>query len=298
MKAHAGPPFARTMKAKLTTLKHVTPLTLLIMSALFMASAGATSQAADAKPVRPLAGGVQVSGAVVDPATGLPLSPPPWMDPDWPEPNKVIPEVTFDSLPLNEVTSQLGAMFGDAFDILIPSFWQAPGNPGISLEPGSTIVKLQLKNVRASEIFNAMNMMFEIENTPYHWELKLNGTRPIALLRIQPQLVPIAPEPPPANPTRRLVYFVGNLLGGGDGGGMTMEQLVKTLSDVYQMSYGPPQGTLQFHKEAQLLIVTGTAEQIDVMEQTLSALRERAETLRGAKPGSSELKPVKEGPKS
>jgi len=52
-------------------------------------------------------------------------------------------------------------------------------------------------------------------------------------------------------------YFVGDLLGDEKSGGLTMEQLVKTVSEVYEMSYGPPRTpVLQFHKQAQLLILT------------------------------------------
>jgi hypothetical protein len=116
-----------------------------------------------------------------------------------------------------------------------------------------------------------MNLLFETENTPCRWELKLNGNRPTAMLRVLPQLVPVpASSRPP--PTTRMVYFVGDLLGDG----MTMERLVKTVSEVYQMSYGESKGVLQFHKDAQLLIVTGTGEQIKFAQQTLSALREKA----------------------
>ena len=38
---------------------------------------------------------------------------------------------------------------------------------------------LQLRNVTASEVFNAMNLLFENNHTPLRWELKLNGRRQI-----------------------------------------------------------------------------------------------------------------------
>ena len=50
------------------------------------------------------------------------------------------------------------------------------------------------------------------------------------------------------------------------------------------MSYGTSQGSisshLQFHKQAQLLIVTGTVDQIRFIEQTVAALKEKAERER------------------
>jgi hypothetical protein len=75
-----------------------------------------------------------------------------------------------------------------------------------------------------------------------------------------------------------MVYFVGDLVGDEKPGGMTMEQLFSTVSEVYQMSYGSAKGALQFHKEAQLFIVTGTADQVQFLQQTLAALREKERT--------------------
>src|SRR6266850_1282291 len=101
----------------------------------------------------------------IDPNTGLPLSPSPsWKDPNWKDPDKVLKEVTYDALPLGEVALQLRKEFHDAFDILIPNHWQHPNNPAVSLEPQNLSIRMQLKNVTASEVFNAMNLMFEGEN--------------------------------------------------------------------------------------------------------------------------------------
>jgi hypothetical protein len=74
------------------------------------------------------------------------------------------------------------------------------------------------------------------------------------------------------------------------GMGMTMQQLVKTVSEVYAMSYGPATGVVQFHKEAQLLIVTGTGDQIQFVQQTLSALREKARVQEAPPTQASEPK--------
>ena len=164
---------------------------------------------------------------------------------------------------------------------------------------------MRLHNVTASEVFNAMNFVFENENTPVRWDLKMNGNRPTAVLHVMPSLVPLPPvREPPREVPKRMIYFVGDLLGEEKSGGMTMEQLVKTVSEVYQMSYEPVHGVggfppdskleaksrpapqrgissiLQFHKEAQLLIVNGTIDQLNFFQQTLSALRQRAELER------------------
>jgi hypothetical protein len=65
---------------------------------------------------------------------------------------------------------------------------------------------------------------------------------------------------------------VGNLIGDDKSGGMTIEQVVKTISDVWPAEFGKPEGVIQFHKEAQLLVANGTPEQLEFIHQTLAAL--------------------------
>jgi hypothetical protein len=253
------------------------PALRLALSALALAMAGvvpAADQSSAPPPVTKL-----TAPTVIDPATGLPATS--WKDAGWKDPDKILPNVFYDGLPLSEVAKNLRDEFKDAFDVLIPNGWRDPNNPDslTSFDPQGVPIKLRLKNVTASEVFNGMNLMFESENSPVRWELKMNGNRPTAVLRVLPALVPpVLPEPPAAK-TKRMIYFVGDLLGDEKSSGMTMEQVVKTVSEVYQMSYG---GTakpshLQFHKEAQLLIVHGTIDQIDAVQQTLSALRQKAQ---------------------
>jgi len=210
----------------------------------------------------------------IDPATGLPM--PPWVDPNWPDPGKLLPEINYDALPLEHVALQLRQDFKNAFDVLIPNQWQHPADASITVSPGMTPVRLQLRNVSATEIFFAMNLMFATENSPYRWELRMNGNRPIAMLRVLPQLLPaaLAPPPPPP-PVTRMVHFVGDLVDGNPSAS-AMEDLVKTVSDIYQKAHGSPKSVIQFHKESQLLIITGTGEQIGFVQLTLSALREKA----------------------
>ncbi len=213
----------------------------------------------------------------IDPATGLPVtaSAPAWKDTDWKDPEKKLAEVNYDSINIDDVARQLRQEFKDAFDIIIPNTMRDPQNPENSLNPRDFQVRLQLKNVSVSEVFNAMNIMFEGDNLPCHWELRLNGKRPTAILRLEQLPPPVKPAVVPVPPVR-LVYFVGDLLGDEKSGNFSMEQLVKTVTEVYQMSYGPAKGTLQFHKDAQLLVFTGTEEQATFLQGTLSALRQRA----------------------
>jgi hypothetical protein len=238
----------------------------------------------------------------MDPVTGLPQSQPtPWKDPNWKDPDIVLTNVFYDGLPLSEVVRHLQDQFKGYFDVLTPV------NPDWDTDWQSIAIRLQLKNVTASEVFNAMNLVFESDRTPLRWELKLNGKRPTALLRVLAQPSPKNP-PPVIDPTtglpvspesKRGVYFVGNLLGDEKSGGMTMEQLVQTLSEVHQMSFGS-QGGLQFHKQAQLVIVTGTDTEIEFIGNTLTALRQKEEldAVRKAQSKSAESKPKSEATKT
>ena len=106
----------------------------------------------------------------------------------------------------------------------------------------------------------------------------MNGHRQMALLRVlidpTPQVDLTAPAP--GQEKQRRVYFVGNLIGDDKTPGMTMEQIIKTVTDVWQMADASG-GRIQFHNDAQLLVVTGTQGQIDFMEQTLKALEQKVD---------------------
>jgi hypothetical protein len=238
----------------------------------------------------------------IDPVTGLPQSQPtPWKDPNWKDPDIVLTNVYYE-IPLSEVVRHLQEQFKGCFDVLTPV------NPDWDADWQSIAIRLQLKNVTASEVFNAMNLVFENDRTPLRWELKLNGKRPTALLRVLAQPSPKNPPPvidpttglpiPPPE-TKRGVYFVGNLLGDEKSGGMTMEQLVQTLSEVHQMSFGS-EGGLQFHKQAQLVIVTGTDAEVEFIGNTLTALKQKEEldAARKAQSKSAESKPKSEATKT
>ena len=249
----------------------------------------------------------------VDPNTGLPITrpqpgsagglaapqpAPQWKDPNWKDPDIVLTNVDYE-IPLSRVVLDLRERFKDSFDML------ANGNG--EWDTSAVMIRLQLKNVTASEVFNAMNLVFENDRTPLRWELKMNGKRPTALLRVlaepgrknsPPAIDPTTGLPMPPQETKRGVYFVGNLLGDEKYGGMTMEQLVRTLSEVQQMSFGS-ESALQFHKQAQLVIVTGTDAEIEFIGNTLTALRQKEELdACKAMSKSAESKPKTDEPKS
>jgi len=217
-----------------------------------------------------------------DPATGQPIqSGGDWKDSNWKDPDVILTNVTFDGLAIAEVGSFLRERFHNEFDIVLPLNWgtvQAAWQMGSKTLPdwNSTPVSLQLKNVSASEIFNAMNLVFENDRVPLRWELKLNGNRRIALLRVL--IDPTFQGAGSSLPIRR-VYFVGNLIDDEKNGGMTMEQIIKTVTDVWEMGDAAG-GKIQFHKDAQLLVVTGDSAQVDFVEQTLKALGQKLDQKR------------------
>lgn len=216
----------------------------------------------------------------IDPATGLPAdgSPPfkntngaaTWIDPSWKDPDVVLPRIDFQNIPLTEVTRILqerfvSALKVDYFDIILPS--AAPG-----FDPTQIDVQLELKNVKASEIFSAMNLQFALNGSPLRWELTLNGSRPTAILRILPQLAH------PAPPQIEKVFFVGDMLDQYPGTN-DVEKLRK-ISDLVVRALGDAGiqvGKINNYPAGQLLIVSGTPDQVDLAEQTLRALKEKAE---------------------
>jgi hypothetical protein len=234
-----------------------------------------------------------------DPVTGQPIPPgADWKDSNWKDPDITVTNISYDGLPLSEVARSLGDQFKEQFDILLPSAGSRMMNVnGQQITVGwqndwpSEPISLRLKNVTASEIFAAMNLLFENNRTPLRWELKVNGRRQIALLRVLVDPMPqgqVNAQPPEI---KRRVYFVGNLIGDEKNGGLSMEQIIKTITDVWKMADASG-GNIQFHKEAQLLVVSGTQSQIDFMEQTLQALSEKM-NLQNSQPG----RPLRYAPK-
>jgi hypothetical protein len=215
----------------------------------------------------------------IDPVTGLPPEPQ-WIDPNWSDPGITVDDIGYDGLPLSEVVRHLRAVFKDKFNIL-------PLPQTFGQDWGTTIIHLQLKNVKASEVFNAMNLVFENDRTPIRWELKNSayGGLSYAQLRVLPQAAHwmasggvggAIVDTPPA-PKQRMVYYIGNLVGDEKSGGMNIDQVAKTILNVWPKELGDANDILQFHNEAQLLVVYGTPDQIAFIHQTLKALQEKVE---------------------
>jgi hypothetical protein len=195
---------------------------------------------------------------------------------EWKDPEKVLPEVVYDALPITEVAEDLKKRFEGGFDLLLPF-----GAPDQGFQWDNTPIKLRLKNVRASEVFNAMNLVFETAKTPLRWELMMNGHRPTALLRDLYEPIggfdpvtglPMSTKPAPVE--KPMVFFVGDLVGDPKSGGMTMDTIIETVIQICH-SADVKVVNLSGHIQAQLLIVRGTEEDIRFVQTTLAALRDK-----------------------
>lgn len=183
-------------------------------------------------------------------------------------------DFTFNGLPISEVAKQMKETYSNSFDVLLPTDWRdQTGNAPI--DPPSTQVTLTLKEVTATEAFNAMNLEFEAENKPVRWELMANGERPLAVLRVYSGLVPQSSSNPPEK--LRMVYFIGDLVDSGDSKSDSVRQIFESVKSIYDAAYGPsgPSGQLQYHDGTQMLIVTAPIDELHFIEQTLKALRDK-----------------------
>ncbi|HWC61035.1 MAG TPA: hypothetical protein VHC44_15175, partial [Verrucomicrobiae bacterium] len=167
------------MKSK---LKISTILAVFLASSI-LASLAQFPGAAAGPSINP-ATGLPVGGMppTFDPTTGQPIAPADseWKDANWKDPDITLTNVAFDGLPLSEVANFLKDHFKEQFDVLLPD-----SAGGIAYINNQTVpigwqhdwrsepVNLQMKNVTASEIFAAMNLLFENNRTPLRWELKI-----------------------------------------------------------------------------------------------------------------------------
>jgi hypothetical protein len=211
-----------------------------------------------------------------------------WIDEDWADPGITLKELRYDNLPVSEIANNLRELFKNSVDILIA---QKASDEGV--DPATWTAKFGLHDVKASEVFRAMNELLEAENSPLRWRLKMNGSRPMALFCVAPELEspPLPggaidpttglPVPMRVNQKKPMVFFVGDLIGDEKEGGLTWDHFQNMLTDIEFRTY-KQDFVIGFHKDAQLLIVKGTDEQITFMRQTLQALKARMET-EGAK---------------
>ncbi len=195
-------------------------------------------------------------------------------------------DYNFEALPLSEVTLHLQDQCKHQFDVLMPESLApaaAPpgGPPPETMNPGDIAIKLRLKNVSIIEVFQAMNMLFEIDGKPVRWELVMNGHRPVAMLRaLEPEPLAAAPAGGGGADPRavsRSVVFVGDLIGEPNSGGMKPNTLCEILEETVRSTF-PTSNThrIQFHRAAELLVLSGTDEELRFMKDVLQALKEKS----------------------
>jgi hypothetical protein len=225
-------------------------------------------------------GGGSRAVPAIDPTTGLPVAAPQperqWIDSAWVDPETTLTNVFYDGLPMSEIARDLRDRFKNAFDILISPPWTDPTRKLI--DPEACRIRLQLRNVTAGEVFRAMNLLLEAQNTPLRWQLTVNGSRPLALLRVIPELLTPANslDPSAGELKKPMVFFVGDLIGDEKSGRMTMNQLSRILIEIIQMAYPGGDLGLGFHKDAQLVIVRGTDQQLEFVQNAIVALEQKA----------------------
>jgi hypothetical protein len=243
-------------------------LFLAVMVLTFVRVAQARDNPEPPHPPEPMPAAGGLGGGMGGPVGGIPQAP----APTWPSFGKTLPDFQLNGLPIGEVSRVLQSEFKGAFDILVPNSYHVGDT---MVDAANLMVSLQLKNVEAPEIFNAMNTYFEINEIPVRWDLTLNGNRPTAVLRSLTPLPQMPPSPPQQE--QRLIIFVGDLIATDKSSGMSMDQLVRTLTDVYTMSFHSPPapGVIQCHKEAQLIVASGKIAELRLVQETLSALREK-----------------------
>ena len=214
----------------------------------------------------------------------------------WEHPMKRMPEVDFDVVPLSEVVEFLQEAYDHQFDAIVPEgrIFDEPAtldpSTGLPLpapapshiETGDQLIDLKLRNVTATEVFKAMNLLFEEQRNQLQWDLVMNGERSTAVLRVLDY--PVKPEkPPPPPPRKQAIFFVGDLIGPENPNDLTMESLREVIVEVWfntpKVNEASREETpaINYHEKAELLIMLGTEDEINSVTQTLKALKDRAE---------------------
>ncbi len=202
-------------------------------------------------------------------------------------------DYVFDGLPLEEVSRTLRMKANERFDVLLPMD-QANVPARIDATSGQASqeavdyrnmpVFLRLKNATPVEVFRAMNMLFEIEHKPVRWELAMNGNRPTAMLRshFPAGAVTLRSEKPaaasPSAPVNRSVFYVGALLKpSGPEREASWSSLRRTIAMAIQGTFRDSATCeVQHHTEAELLVVSGTEEEVKFVKEVVEALKEKA----------------------
>jgi hypothetical protein len=186
------------------------------------------------------------------------------------------PELTIEGAPWNEVAWNTSRIFKNQFDLILP-----PANPDLS----TMVVQMRLKDVRAIEVFNAMNLYFEAQKLPARWKLTLNGSRPTAILAIEkPKAIatPLAETEKMGN----TVFSIDEILSAFSAAqdkpttDNLVEAIAAVLDDVEKPGHAkvnaPGGPVLKIHAQAGILVFSGTWEETELVRSTLAALKDTA----------------------
>ena len=194
----------------------------------------------------------------------------------WSNISPALPEVIFDGEPVNEVARGVARTFKNQFDIILP-----PDDP----ETSAITVQMRLSDVRAAEIFNAMNLYFQANKIQAQWTLILNGPRPTAVLAVVHPAKPPGDATPSETERKHTVFSIAEILVYATGYPnipVNTQWITNSISMVLGDTQKPgranvntPGGPdIKIHEGAGLLVFTGTAEETELVRSTLEALKQ------------------------
>jgi hypothetical protein len=187
------------------------------------------------------------------------------------------PEIILEGTPLNKVAWNTAKIFKNQFDLILP-----PADPDLS----TMIVQMRLKDVRAIEVFNAMNLYFEVQKLPARWKLALNGGRPTAILGMEKPQVAATP-PAETEKNGHTVFSIPEILYASNSplDKQSADNLEETISAALDDLQKPgrakvnaPGGPIiKVHAQAGILVFSGTWEESELVRSTLQALKDTAQ---------------------
>ncbi|MGD1084084.1 MAG: hypothetical protein ABSA47_04935 [Verrucomicrobiota bacterium] len=186
-------------------------------------------------------------------------------------------EVVIEGTALNEVAWNTARTFQNQFDLILP-----PAEPDLS----TMAVQMRLKDVRAIEMFNAMNLYFEAQKLPARWKLTLNGNRPTAILGMEKPQAAATPLAG-AEKTGDTVFPIPDILcaSGADLDKQSAYDLEDTIAAAlddlrkpgHAKANAPGGPVIKVHAQAGILVFNGTWEETELVRSTLQALKDTAQ---------------------
>lgn len=193
----------------------------------------------------------------------------------WREP--VFTEQRFDftvDLPLSEAIKNLRKQTKEAFDVI----WARENG----IDPLDVPVQSQLKNVSVVEVFQALNLQFELNSNPIRWSLIMNGERPTAILKVRP----VTAKSPIAN-KRTAVVYVGDLITTRGSTNYSFEREIEKITGAIEAvadQSGSGSISVKAYPAGELIIVSGTDEQLSLVREVIAALSQKAAHEQGYGP--------------